>query len=177
MNPTDSMAHMVLSLVSVHLGKLEEALAETKKAVALSPNDAEVNALAGNVFSYVGMDAESIESYEKAIKVNPINNFYYAGLTRSLFISGDYKKTITIANEAIKRKQFIFNTAYVLLIASYILLGHEEEARAAAAELLKVDPDFSLAKWTKISSGFSVHPKFQACNKRAAEAASQAGLK
>ncbi len=176
-DPTDSMANMALSFVFVQIGKLEEALAETKKAIALSPNDAEVNACAGMVFNYLGRDEESIERYEKAIEVNPINNYYYALFTRSLFSSGDYEKTIAIGKEAIKRKQLLLNVAYVNLIGSYILLGREEEARAAAAELLKVDPDFSLAKWTQIMNNFSAHPKFRAGIKRAAEAASQAGLK
>ena len=125
----------------------------------------------------MGMDAESIERYEKAIEVNPINNYYYAISSRSYFNAGDYEKAIAIAKEAIKQKQTIFNIAYVYLIGSYILSGREEEARAAAAELLKVDPEFSLARWTKMRNAQSSHPKFQACIKRAAEAASQAGLK
>jgi adenylate cyclase len=33
------------------------------------------------------------------------------------------------------------------LIASYVSLGREEEARAAAQQLLKMNPNFSLESW------------------------------
>ncbi len=36
------------------------------------------------------------------------------------------------------------------MTVSYIRLGREEEARAAAAELLKVNPKFSLERYAKM---------------------------
>lgn len=38
---------------------------------------------------------------------------------------------------------------HVQLTATYSMMGHEKEARAEAAEVLKINPEFSLDFWAK----------------------------
>ena len=39
--------------------------------------------------------------------------------------------------------------AHITLITLYIYAGREDEARAAAAEILRINPNFSLIKYAK----------------------------
>jgi hypothetical protein len=54
---------------------------------------------------------------------------------------------------------------------SYIRLGREEEARAAAAEILRINPEFSLKRYAKIL------PFSQPVADRVVEDLRKAGLK
>jgi len=59
------------------------------------------------------------------------------------------KKAIEACKKALQREP---NTqfAYIHMAVSYIRLGQEKEARAAAAEILRINPKFSLERYAKI---------------------------
>jgi adenylate cyclase len=62
------------------------------------------------------------------------------------FTAGFYEEAIEAMKQCIDR----YGPAvprYPFLIASYISLGRDEEARAAVQQLLKMNPNFSLASW------------------------------
>jgi len=61
--------------------------------------------------------------------------------------------------------------AHVELAASYIYLGRENEARAEAAEVLRIDPEFSVERFLK------GHPRDQSEKDRIAENLRKAALK
>ena len=63
--------------------------------------------------------------------------------------SGQYEKAIEASKKALQREP---NTqfAYIHMAVSYIRLGQEKEARAAAAEILRINPKFSLERYAKI---------------------------
>ena len=61
--------------------------------------------------------------------------------------------------------------AYVVLASSYSLAGREQEARAAAKEVLKLNPKFSVAWMQKVSPH-----KDRAVAKRFCDALRKAGL-
>jgi adenylate cyclase len=86
-------------------------------------------------------------------------------------LTGRYEKAIEAAKRAIRfepNNQF----AHVLLIVSYIALGREKEAHAEAAELLRINPNFSVDQFVK-----RIPYKNQAENDRLAQALYKAGLK
>ena len=62
--------------------------------------------------------------------------------------------------------------AHYSLAATYIMMGREKEARAEAAEVLRLDPKFSLDYLAKVLSY-----KDQSVNDRTVEALRKAGLK
>jgi len=62
--------------------------------------------------------------------------------------SGQYEKAIEASKKALQREpngQF----PYIQMALSYIRLGREKEARAAAAEILRINPKFSLERYAK----------------------------
>ena len=62
--------------------------------------------------------------------------------------------------------------AHLGLAASYVYLGREKEAHTEAAEVLKVDPEFSLERYAKI-----LPYKNKADTDRYVDALRKAGLK
>jgi adenylate cyclase len=176
LDEANGVPHMVISLVSAENGDYATANREAKRALALEPNNADVNFLTGLIYAWQGRDEESIEKCEKAIQLSPINNFFHSQASLRYFHVRDYENAIATAKEAIKQKQGFHEFSYLALVASYTLLGRQKEARAAAAELLKVNPKFSLARWKERYLYVSAHPKFRAHVDRLAEAARKGGL-
>jgi len=71
---------------------------------------------------------------------------YLSFMGWAAFTAGLHKEAI----KAMKQSEDRFGFAVprqAVLIASYMELGREEEARAAAQELLRGEPKFSLSSW------------------------------
>jgi adenylate cyclase len=177
LDETNGSSYMVISLVSAETGEYEKAVAEAKNAIALEPNNASVNFLSGLVYHYAGRDEVAAERFEKAIKLSPINPYFHRAGCVGYFNVRDYEKAIATAKEAIRQKQYKLEEAYVILVASYSLLGRQEEARTAAEELLRSKPKFSLAGLKKYRYYLSSHTKYRANIDRLLEEARKSGLK
>jgi tetratricopeptide (TPR) repeat protein len=81
---------------------------------------------------------------EKAMRLNfryPVNYVYKLGFAQRL--AGQYEQALSVQQRVISRQpDFLF--AYVELASLYSDLDREHEARAAATEVLRLSPDFSL---------------------------------
>jgi adenylate cyclase len=127
-----------------------QAIAECERAVSLDPNSAENFEWLGTVLTWAGRAEEAVKYLQHAIRLNP---FPSAGMLNFLAVayrdSGQYEKAIEASKKALQREP---NYQYpcIHMAVSYIRLGREEEARAAAAELLRINPKFSLERYSKI---------------------------
>jgi tetratricopeptide (TPR) repeat protein len=139
------------ALGQLHLMKREhdEAIAAAERSVILNPNGADAYANLGIILALSGRPEEGVEFVKKATRLNPIPPAYYFHYLGSAYrISGQYEEAITAYKKAI-HKQPTLLFAHLGLAASYIHVGREEEAHAEAAEVLKVDPGFSLERLAK----------------------------
>jgi len=128
----------------------DQAIAECERAVSLSPNSAEAFEWLGTVLTWAGRAEEAVKYLEHAIRLNPLPltstlNF----LAVAYRDSGQYEKAIETSKKALQQ-QPSYQFPYIHMTISYIRLGREEEARAAAAELLRVNPKFSLERYAKV---------------------------
>jgi adenylate cyclase len=130
----------------------DKALAQGKKAVALNPNSAECHYRLGKILTFAGRWEESIPEYERAIRLNPIPpNKYLWSLGLAYGWTGQYEEAITWCEKAIRQKPNSF-LAHFMLTVVYSLSGRDEEARIQAAEVLRIQPKFSLEKQKKKST-------------------------
>jgi adenylate cyclase len=127
----------------------DKAIAESERAVSLNPNSAESYMRLGLILAYAGRAEEGIPYMQKALRLNPFPSpNYFSNLAIIYCESGHYEKAIEAAKRALQSEPNgpIPN---VTLAISYIRLGREEEARAAAAEILRINPKWSLDRYAK----------------------------
>jgi adenylate cyclase len=121
----------------------DQAIAALEKTIALNPNYADGLAGLGEVLYFAGRPVEAIGLVKKAIRLNPIPPvWYFHGLGHAYFLAGSYEKAIATLRRVLNRNPN-FWPAHIYLAASFIELGQEDEARAQAAELLRINPNFS----------------------------------
>jgi adenylate cyclase len=128
----------------------DQAIAECERAVSLSPNSAEAFEWLGTVLTWAGRAEEAVKYLEHAIRLNPMPSTSTLNFLAVAYRdSGQYEKAIETSKKALQQ-QPSYQFPYIHMTISYIRLGREEEARAAAAELLKVNPKFSLERYAKV---------------------------
>ena len=165
-------AYALLAYLFTMTGQQDEAVGLAEKAVALNPNSAELHYRLGKVLLFVHKWEESISEYKIAIRLNPIPPTYYLwSLGWAYAWAGQYKEAVTWGEKAVGRQpDDIF--ARIMMTTVYSFAGREEEARAEAAEVMRINPKFSLEEYAKIVSYKNKDDK-----DRAVEALRKAGLK
>jgi len=149
LDDTYAEAHGLLGFLYSMTRQYDKALAEAEHAVALNPNSAECHYALGKILAFDGRWEESIPEYKKAIRLNPIPpNTYLWSLGLSYGWTGQYEEAITWCKKAILHEPNSF-IAHIAMAVVYGLSAREEEARAAAAEILRINPKFSLEKYAK----------------------------
>ena len=125
----------------------DQAITAYHKALALHPNNADLLAEMGNVLTRVGRPQDAIEQMKKAMRLNPLSpNWYAEFLGLAYYHAGQYEEAIVALKPLLHLE---WRSVSRRLAASYAQLDRLDEARAQAAELLKRDPDFSIATFSK----------------------------
>jgi len=152
LDDTFAEAHGFLGFLYSMTMQHDKALAQGEKAVALNPNSAECHYRLGKILTFAGRWEESIPEYERAIRLNPIPpNKYIFSLGLAYGWTGQYEEAITWCEKAIHQKPNSF-LAHFMLTVVYSLSGRNEEARIQAAEVLRIQPKFSLEEQKKKST-------------------------
>ena len=93
--------------------------------------------------------------FQKAIRLNPIgSSTAFINLGICYRRTGRFEEAVSAFKQALLRSpDNIF--AHLSLASTYILMGREKEARAEAAEVLRINPKFSLDNYAKaVASSF-----------------------
>jgi adenylate cyclase len=149
LDDTYAEAHAYLGFLYATTRQHDKALVQGEKAVDLSPNSAECYYRLGKILNFAGRWEESIPKYERAIRLNPIpSNMYLFSLGYSYGMTGQYEEAITWCEKAIhKEPNSLF--ARLFMAAVYSFSGRDEEARIEIAEVLRIQPKFTLARFEK----------------------------
>ena len=148
---TNGAAYSVLSWLYATKRQYEKAIAESERAVSLNPNSAESYMRLGLVLAYAGRAEEGIPYMQNALRLNPFPSCnYFSNLATIYSAAGHYEKAIDAAKKALQCEPNS-QIPYRSLAISYIRLGRDEEARAAAAEILRINPKFSLEGYAKVA--------------------------
>jgi adenylate cyclase len=144
LNDSLDLAHGLLG--SVHLSKSQhqKAIEEGNKAVALNPNGAEAHAMLALILTHSGNHEKAIEFMKRAFRLNPIPPpHYYSNLGTAYCMNGQYLEAIEACKKAIiKSPDFL--VPYLIIAASYSSLEKYEKARKTVAEILRIEPKFSV---------------------------------
>jgi TolB-like protein/cytochrome c-type biogenesis protein CcmH/NrfG len=138
------LAHSLLGIAYLYQKQHEQAIAEGERAVTLDPNSADGYMWLGVIFNLAGRPEEAIGLVEKALRLNPHDPFFYLfNLGHAYRLTYRYEGAITAFKRVLSRNPN-FLAAHAQLLAAYSESGQEAEARAKAAEVLWLSPNFSL---------------------------------
>ena len=167
----DPLSHMALGNVALWRRDHARALAEFRRMIDLDPNFAQGHGATGLALMYAGRAAEALEQFAVSMRLDP----HYPAillhfLAQANFSLGKYE---VAAEQLLERIARIPGTdsSRMLLAACYGHLGRVEDARSAWAELLTVNPNFSLTQRARVLP-YKEPAEFQ----RIAEGLAKAGL-
>lgn len=142
---------IVLSQIYLFQRQHDKAIEYGEQSVALNPNNSDSYALLALVLYFSGMPEEAISLLDKAFRLNPVAPFYYYHFLGHTHLSMEkYAEAIQAYKKALNlNPDFIF--PHVCLAACYMATGNEDEACKAAAEVMRINPKFSLDTFTLAS--------------------------
>jgi adenylate cyclase len=146
--------HILLGGLHLYQRQYEKAIAKGQRALALGPNDAEIHAIMAHILRFAGRFEEAIVLIQRALRLQPSYTSWYLGeLAMCYYYVGRHEEAIRLAEEFFnladsRGEKFISYWYYAIVAMNYIRLGRDHEARAAAAEIIRLFPEYSL-EWDR----------------------------
>lgn len=171
-DPNNNLAHAALGQALNTRGEGAQALAEFNKAETLGPNDADtLMTIATSIPGLAeGESARAVRLAERAIVLNP---YYPDWYNYSLYVAYFYGKEFDKALKYVKLMKGAGPIERVYLAMIYGYLNQPDEAKKAAAEVLKDDPGWTAEKFFTFIGGFAMERETELF----AEGARKAGLR
>ena len=143
LDPSDAECHWVLGLIYLWKKDPGKALACYERARTLCPNHSDLLADLCDALTYLGRFEEAIEVGKVALRLNPNQpDWYLWNVAAGYYLGGDYSEALRYLQQMAQP-----GPAYRLIAATYSQLGRLAEARQAAEELLKINPEFSINRF------------------------------
>jgi adenylate cyclase len=148
----DSLAHphVILSKYYIILNKdHEKGIVEAERAVTLEPNSADAYMQLGVNIAWAGRPAEAIPILQKAMRLSPIPpHLCLHALAMCILSTGQFEESIALFRRIVQKEPNQL-TSQLGLVLALMAAGKEDEARAEAAKVLRIDPQFSLERYAK----------------------------
>jgi adenylate cyclase len=139
-----SDAHALLGRFYLLKREYDKAIVEGERAIALSPSSFRAYMFYAMSVAAVGRPEEAVSIFQKAIRFNPFPEtgflMNFAGAFR---IAGRYEEAVSTYKKSIAREPNNI-LAHIGLAAAYSMMGREKDARLEAAEVLRINPNFSV---------------------------------
>jgi TolB-like protein/class 3 adenylate cyclase/Flp pilus assembly protein TadD len=134
------LPYAVLAVLQVVDRRYEEALASARRAVELGPGNAEVHAALALVLTYVGDHAGAVAAVERSLRLDP-NPPTGDRLTAALAFTlhDDHARAIELLERGRALAPTVDDIPFTLAVA-YARAGRLEDARAATADALRLNP-------------------------------------
>jgi adenylate cyclase len=145
----NSYAHGVLSMLYVNKGEYDKAVKEAEVAASMD-NGALTNL--GSTLMHACRFTEAISVLQKALRLNPLRP--HSSCLMNLGISysqiGQYDESVMYFKKLLQNQpdHLLGNVG---LTATYSMMGRMEDARKQAAEVLRINPKFSLERFAQRS--------------------------
>ncbi len=144
-DPSDPQALLRIATEAKLTNHLAEAYDAVSRAIAVSPNDADVLALASVIYPFKGEDGRNpFDWARRAIELSPRHpDWYFMSLGHAAFFAGE----IETAAAALRRGPRDMPDTFVILGPAEALLGRMKEAEIEAARFHALDSYATLSEF------------------------------
>jgi len=149
LDDTNAEAHALLGFLYSMTRQYDKAVGQAEKAVAVNPNSAYGHFGLGKTLFFAGRVEESIPEYKKAIRLNPIppsKDLWSLGLSYAYL--EQYDEAIKWCEKAVHKEPNDL-LGRVMMTVVYSMSGRDKEAQSEAAEVLRIQPKFTIGKFKK----------------------------
>jgi adenylate cyclase len=144
LDPTDPAPHVLLAMVHQWRREFDKANAAADEALALRSNDAITLSNLGAMLVWAGRSEEALEVLQQAVRLDPFHPpNYLERLAAAYAGTGQYERCVEAAKRGIALDPD-YVSLHVDLAGCYAALGQEKEAQAAATEIARTNPRFTL---------------------------------
>ena len=143
----DPQAQLALAGAYSIAGPQDKMLGAAQRAIELNPSLAMAYAYLGTFQAMAGQPGDALVNLERGMRLSPQDPllfFFLIGVAWAHFAAERYEDVVDWARRSLPHRQDWMDT-WLALAASYAHLGRMEEARDAVAEVLRLQPDFSLS--------------------------------
>jgi adenylate cyclase len=137
------------SISAFMVGDSETEMEMADRAVALNPNSRNAWNSRGRVYLIAGLPEEAIASFERAIRMSPVDPRLYltlSGMAQAFIELSRFDEAIAAGKKALRQNPS-YSAAYRYLASAFAHIGHDAEVREVTARLLEVDPAFTISSW------------------------------
>jgi adenylate cyclase len=172
LDENNDMAYSLLCHIYGMQRQFDKAVAAGQKAIELNPNSDSALVWLAMTLRWMGKPEEAIVLHKKAIRLCPFPpSYYYLNLGHAYSTAGRCEEAITEYEKALHLTPKNIYVFQGIAVCSG-LLGLEEESRVAAAEIIKLNPNYNIKFYMKSMSIY----KNQELVKRWSDALRKAGL-
>jgi adenylate cyclase len=145
-------AHAALGFALMFRREHDLSIAAFEKAVALNPNY--VNWPFGAALVFAGDARRAIDVINAYVRLDPLYApAAYVILGFAYYMLKQYAKALSLLRDIVSRSPKV-RTGHVLLAATYAQMGKLEEARAAAAEVIRLEPTYTIGGIARPTASF-----------------------
>jgi len=153
-DPTGSLALTIDGLVHTNLlKKLDVAQEKYEAALRTNPNDSLAWLLKGTLHAFRDEGKEAVRHTRHALKLSPLDplKYYFDSLAATAALSaGQYQRALQLAERSMRLNRTHTSTLRAMITALWHL-ERQNEARAVAADLMRIDPSFRVSAYLERS--------------------------
>ena len=147
-NPSNADAWSMMAIHHLSANEFDQAVEKARKSIEIAPNHSINLAMSAIVLNKCGQSNLAMERIKKAIRLCPVTPAWFlhalGQVSRAL---GDTQNTIGAYRELIARDPDS-QEGHIGLAEILGESGRIDEAIAAAAEVMRINPDFSIREYT-----------------------------
>jgi adenylate cyclase len=149
LNSSNAAAYGMLGFLLTMAGRHEKGIAEAEKAVALDPNSALAHQFLGLALRFGGRPNDAIPVIQKAIRLDPFApSNYIFNLGLAYLFAGRHEEATQQCKKATELEPNNLG-AHLALAVAYSVSGRNKEARTIGAQVVRIEPKFSVEYYSK----------------------------
>jgi tetratricopeptide (TPR) repeat protein len=121
--------------IFVRMGKLEKAVEEINKLIATAPDDAKYYGILAELYGANNMDTEAVDTYQKALKMDPDNPYINLSFSEYYRQKRDYPKGFIYLEKAFSSDELDIDSKVKILLSYYVVSEKSEELKTQSLAL------------------------------------------